>query len=118
MKKLMLLVAGGVGYVLGTRAGRERYEQIKKTAMRVKEDPRVQEKAHQAADVVKETAQQKAPVVKDKVASAASAAADKVTPSGHGGHRSDQSDQSNLEGQLHPDSTARQDNPYPQGDLP
>ena len=33
MKKLMLLVAGGVGYVLGTRAGRERYEQIKKTAM-------------------------------------------------------------------------------------
>ena len=23
-----------------------------------------------------------------------------------------------LEDQLHPDSTARQDNPYPQGDLP
>ena len=115
MKKLMLLVAGGVGYVLGTRAGRERYEQIKRAATRVKEDPRVQEKAHQAADVVKETAQQKAPVVKDKVASAASAAADKVTPSGNGGHRSDSSD---LEDQLHPDSTARQDNPYPQGDLP
>jgi hypothetical protein len=115
MKKLMLLVAGGVGYVLGTRAGRERYEQIKKTAMRVKEDPRVQEKAHQAADVVKETAQQKGPAVKDKVASAASTAAGKVTPSGNGGHRSDDSD---LEDQLHPDSTARQDNPYPQGDLP
>lgn len=115
MKKLMLLVAGGVGYVLGTRAGRERYEQIKKTAMRVKEDPRVQEKAHQAADVVKETAQQKGPVVKDKVTSAAGAATDKVTPSGNGGHRSDQSD---LEDQLHPKSTARQDNPYPQGDLP
>lgn len=114
MKKLMLLLAGGVGYVLGTRAGRERYEQIKKTAMRVKDDPRVQEKAHQAADVVKETAQQTAPVVKDKVTSAAGAAADKVTPSGNG-HRSDHSD---LEDQLHPDSTARQDNPYPQGDLP
>jgi hypothetical protein len=115
MKKLMLLVAGGVGYVLGTRAGRERYEQIKKTAMRVKDDPRVQEKAHQAADVVKETAQQKGPVVKDKVAAAASSAADKVTPSGNGDHRSGGSD---LEDQLHPDSTARQDNPYPQGDLP
>lgn len=115
MKKLMLLVAGGVGYVLGTRAGRERYEQIKKTAMRVKEDPRVQEKAHQAAEVVKETAQQKGPVVKDKVVSAAGAAADKVTPSSSGGHRSDGSD---LEDRLHPDSTARQDNPYPQGDLP
>jgi hypothetical protein len=115
MKKLTLLVAGGVGYVLGTRAGRERYEQIKRTATRVKEDPRVQEKAHQAADVVRETAQQKAPVVKDKVASAAGAAADRVTPSSNGGHRSDGSD---LEDQLHPDSTARQDNPYPQGDLP
>jgi hypothetical protein len=108
MKKLMLLVAGGVGYVLGTRAGRERYEQIKKAATRVKDDPRVQEKAHHAADLAKE----KAPVVKDKVASAAGTAADKVTPSGSGNHRSD------LEDQLNPDSTARQDNPYPQGDLP
>lgn len=110
MKKLMLLVAGGVGYVLGTRAGRERYEQIKKAATRVKEDPRVQEKAHQAADLAKD----KAPLVKDKVASAAGTAADKVTPSGSGSgdHRSD------LEEQLHPDSTARQDDPYPQGNLP
>jgi hypothetical protein len=108
MKKLMLLVAGGVGYVLGTRAGRERYEQIKKAATRVKQDPRVQEKAQQAADLAKD----KAPVVKDKVASAASTAADKVTPSGNGEHRSD------LEEQLHPDSTARQDDPYPQGNLP
>ena len=109
MKKLMLLVAGGVGYVLGARAGRERYEQIMKAATRVKDDPRVQEKAHQAADLAKD----KAPVVKDKVASAASTAADKVTPSGNGGdHRSD------LEEQLHPDSTARQDDPYPQGNLP
>ena len=38
MKKLMLLVAGGVGYVLGARAGRERYDQIKRTATRVKDD--------------------------------------------------------------------------------
>jgi hypothetical protein len=108
MKKLMLLVAGGVGYVLGARAGRERYEQIKRTATRVKEDPRVQEKAHQAADLAKE----KAPLVKDKVASAATTATDKVTSSGNGDHRSD------LEDQLHPESTARQDDPYPQGDLP
>jgi hypothetical protein len=112
MKKLMLLVAGGVGYVLGTRAGRERYEQIKKTALRVKDDPRVQEKAHQAADVVKETAKEKAPIVKDAVTSAAATAADKVTPSGTSSGSSD------LEDKLHPDSTARQDNPYPQGDLP
>ena len=108
MKKLTLLIAGGIGYVLGARAGRERYEQIKRTATRVKDDPRVQEKATQAADLAKE----KAPVVKDKVAAAASTAADKVTPSGNGDHRSD------LEDQLNPESTARQDNPYPQGNLP
>ena len=76
MKKLTLLIAGGIGYVLGTRAGRERYEQIKKAATRVKDDPRVQEKAAQAADLAKE----KAPIVKDKVAAAASTAADKVDP--------------------------------------
>ncbi len=108
MKKLTLLIAGGIGYVLGTRAGRERYEQIKRTATRVKDDPRVQEKATQAADLAKE----KAPIVKDKVAAAAGTAADKVTPSGQGDHRSD------LEDQLNPDSTALQDNPYPQGNLP
>ena len=108
MKKLTLLIVGGIGYVLGTRAGRERYEQIKKAATRVKDDPRVQEKATQAADLARE----KAPIVKDKVAAAASTAADKVTPSGNGGHRSD------LEDQLNPDSTALQDNPYPQGNLP
>ncbi|WP_207210361.1 YtxH domain-containing protein [Nocardioides zhouii] len=108
MKKLTLLIAGGIGYVLGTRAGRERYEQIKRAATRVKDDPRVQEKAAQAADLAKE----KAPIVKDKVAAAASTAADKVTPSGSGDHRSDLTDQ------LNPDSTALQDNPYPQGDLP
>lgn len=36
MKGKILFIAGlGVGYVLGTRAGRERYEQIKAAAARV-----------------------------------------------------------------------------------
>lgn len=107
MKKLSLLAAAFTGYVLGSRAGRERYEQIKKVATRVKDDPRVQEKATQAADLAKE----KAPVVKDKVVAAASTAADKVTPSGS-------TDRTDLEDQLNPDNVALQDNPYPQGDLP
>ncbi len=109
MKKISLLAAGFVGYVLGSRAGRERYEQIKKVATRVKDDPRVQEKATQAADLAKE----KAPAVKDTVVAAASAAADKVTSSGGDG-----SDRSDLEDQLNPDNVALQDDPYPQGDLP
>lgn len=106
MKKLLILGSGAVGYVLGARAGRERYDQIMRMAGQVKDDPRVQEKAGQAADLAKE----KGPVVKDKVAGAASSAAGKVSSSG--------SSDSDLESQLHPDSTARQDDPYPQGDLP
>lgn len=82
MKKLMLLTAGAVGYVLGTKAGRERYEQIKSGAQKLKNNPTVQQKAREATAAVKENA----PVVKDKVAGAAttakSAAQDKL-------HRSD-----------------------------
>jgi hypothetical protein len=106
MRKLTVLLSGAVGYVLGARAGRERYEQSKGMATRVKEDPRVQEKAQQAADLAKE----KAPVVKDKVQDVAGTAAAKVKDAGS-------SSDDPLE-ELHPDSTARQDDPYPKGDLP
>ena len=75
MKKLMLLAAAGVGYVLGTRAGRARYEQIRRAVRKVAGDPRVQSTAHHAAELAKE----KAPVVKDKLAEAGSTAAAKVT---------------------------------------
>jgi hypothetical protein len=74
VKKLELLIAFAIGYVLGARAGRERYEQIMGTVDKVKNDPRVQEKAQQAVD----TAKQHAPAVADKMTSAASSAASKV----------------------------------------
>ena len=104
MRKLTVLVAGGIGYVLGTRAGRERYEQIRGLAQQVKNNPKVQAKAHQAADAAREHA----PVVKDRITDAASTATSKVRPSG-GPDATDR---------LNPDSTARQDDPYPQGNLP
>src|SRR3954471_2706168 len=65
--KAALLVGLAAGYVLGSRDGRERYEQIKAQANRLVNDPRVQEKASQATDL----AEAKAPVIKDKVAGAA-----------------------------------------------
>ncbi|MEU4719443.1 YtxH domain-containing protein [Nonomuraea dietziae] len=43
--RVMFAVGVAVGYVLGSRAGRERYEQIKRTAHRVADSPRVQEAA-------------------------------------------------------------------------
>lgn len=64
--KLLLLTGAAAGYVLGTKAGRERYEQIKRTAGRMKDDPRVQEKAHRAADLARE----KAPLVAEKLSDA------------------------------------------------
>src|SRR5262245_28347848 len=101
MRKLMLLAAVAFGYVLGARAGRERYDQIMALVSRITNDPRVQEKAHQAVDLAKD----QAPVVADKVTTAASAAASKVT-----GHGSDESSSSNGAGPHHMAG--------PQGDLP
>ncbi len=54
MSKLTMLLAGAAGYVLGAKAGRERYEQIRSTAQRVARDPRVQRRAQEAQTVVKE----------------------------------------------------------------
>ena len=39
-KKLYFLAGVGVGYVLGSRAGRERYEQLKTGVLRVVNDRR------------------------------------------------------------------------------
>lgn len=39
---IRLVLGAAVGYVLGSRAGRDRYEQIKRWAMRVADHPAVQ----------------------------------------------------------------------------
>lgn len=51
------LVGGAVGYVLGAKAGRVRYEQIRRTTQKVMEDPRVRDVAHQAQEQVAHAAQ-------------------------------------------------------------
>jgi hypothetical protein len=46
MRNKVMFAAGlAAGYILGTRAGRERYEQIKRAARRVADNPSVQEAA-------------------------------------------------------------------------
>ncbi|TDB82890.1 YtxH domain-containing protein [Actinomadura sp. KC216] len=46
MKARMMFMAGAaIGYVLGTKAGRERYEQIKRMSQQMSENPNVQEAA-------------------------------------------------------------------------
>jgi len=84
--KITLLAGGAIGYVLGTRAGRQRYEQIRSQAQRLWQNPKVQEKAHKAQDFAKEKAPEVQHKVADAASSAASAAKDKV------GKSSDSSD--------------------------
>ncbi len=57
MSKILTLAAAATGYVLGARAGRERYEQIAGQAQRIWHDPRVR----RAASDAKQTATDKAP---------------------------------------------------------
>jgi hypothetical protein len=85
----MLVAALAVGYVLGARAGRGRYEQIKQTAQRVRRDPRVQEKTQQAADLAKEGAQVATAAAVDKAQTVAAATVDKVKRNSDDGEPAD-----------------------------
>lgn len=79
MRGKILFAAGlAVGYVFGTRAGRERYEQIKSAANGFWNDPRVQLRVDQVEDFVKE----KAPEVADFVSDGAKKVVNQVTGRG------------------------------------
>ncbi|EPR75039.1 Small hypothetical protein Hyp1 [Leifsonia rubra CMS 76R] len=63
--KILLAVGFGIGYVLGTRAGREKYEKIKATAKKMWNDPRITEQRHNAEDFVKDKAPEVAEFLAD-----------------------------------------------------
>lgn len=54
--KLLLVIGLAAGYVLGARAGRERYEDIKRATGKLWNDPRVQHQVHNAEDFAKDKA--------------------------------------------------------------
>jgi len=100
MSKLLLLAAGATGYVLGARAGRDRYDQIMDQAQRFRANPKVQQATADAQHVARE----RAPVVGEKLSGAAKRTAGAV--------------QSKV-GSSSADKAS--DNPHvagPQGDLP
>lgn len=89
MSKIALVLAAGGGYVLGARAGRERYEQIKNQATRLWRDPRVEDarsQARQAASEAgaqaKDKATQAGSQVKDAVAEKVSSSSGAQSPTG------------------------------------
>jgi hypothetical protein len=67
MRKLMVLGAGAAGYVLGARAGRERYEQIVEQAQKLRSNPAVRQKVADAKDVASHAAKDAASAASDKV---------------------------------------------------
>jgi hypothetical protein len=86
MSKLTLLTAAAAGYVLGARAGRERYEQIADGARKLAGNPRVQAAKQQAQDVVAEQASHVKDVAAEKAKETASAVSDKVRRNEGGTH--------------------------------
>ena len=81
--KLSLLVGGAVGYVLGSRAGRERYEQIVAIARRVAGSQTVQA----TAGVLQAQFDSAASRARGSVASRLQAAVPSHGANGHNGHR-------------------------------
>jgi hypothetical protein len=81
MKAKILFVAGlGLGYLLGTRAGREKYDELKATALKVWNDPRVQKQVDAVEDFVKDKAPEVAEFVSDNAKTLVNKVQAKVTP--------------------------------------
>ena len=68
--KIALITALGVGYVLGTKAGRERYEQIKSGFRHVRDTPIVSKPLDQAGVKLSDAVRAGGERVTDKVAEA------------------------------------------------
>ena len=78
MAKLTFIAGLAAGYVLGARAGRQRYEQIRRTSGKVWNSGPVQKQVSTAKEVARTKA---APVVADMVADAARATGEKLRSS-------------------------------------
>jgi hypothetical protein len=78
MGKLTFIAGMAAGYVLGARAGRHRYEQIRRTSGKVWNSGPVQKQVATAKEVARTKA---APVVADMVADAARATGEKLRSS-------------------------------------
>ena len=78
MGKLTFIAGMAAGYVLGARAGKQRYEQIRRTSGKVWNSGPVQKQVVNAKEVARTRA---APVVADLVADAARATGEKLRSS-------------------------------------
>lgn len=68
--KVTFVVGLALGYVLGSRAGRERYENLKKSAREIAQNPAVRNAAETASQTGREFAGKAFSVVSEKVGDA------------------------------------------------
>ena len=80
MKKIVFVIGLAVGYVLGSRKGREGYDNLKGRAAKLWRDPRVQGKVADAKDVVKDKVPAASEAVDDVVEKVDDQAAASTTP--------------------------------------
>jgi oxygen-dependent protoporphyrinogen oxidase len=80
--RILFLTGAAVGYVLGARAGRRRYEQIKAGAERLWNDPKVQSSVDKAVGQVQGFVKDKAPEVQAAVTDRAKKVVSQVTKRG------------------------------------
>lgn len=57
MNKILLVLVFALGYVLGARAGRKRYEQIREKAQQLWQAEQVQSAVHSAGDLLENAAE-------------------------------------------------------------
>lgn len=69
-KKLGFILGAGVGYLLGSKAGRQRYEQIKNVAGKIRNSSLVGKPLDNAAEKVSDAVRRGGEAVTDKVADA------------------------------------------------
>lgn len=74
--KLTLLAGAAIGYIIGTRAGRERYEQLKSSVNRAWKDPRIQDRVNEAEHFISDTAKHTVPQMQERVTETARSAVD------------------------------------------
>ncbi len=72
MSKATMAIAGGIGFLLGSRAGRAPYEKAAAQARRLRNDPQVRQAVDNAATTARDAAGSAAQTAKHKIDEATS----------------------------------------------
>lgn len=76
--KAAFLIGGALGYVLGTRAGREQFDKLRTQAQKVWEDPRVQSTVSDVEQRATNLVKERGPEIREKVTDAVKSATETV----------------------------------------